>query len=190
MYMEAVGLHGTCVSNAVSIEQEGFVLSDNGDSQYRGTGHYFWESYKNSEFARKLAIEWWRHCYHRNKFREKPNPSCAVIKADLKAKIERFLDFETKEVKGKFIHFLESIEETLNEESPDGENLCQSYDLFIDMYEEVNQCKLEIIRASIPLINKKLKRTARFQLLGNPVALIVKSSECIGEMTIEYPQNV
>lgn len=188
MDREAVGLHGTSISSAMQIKEEGFIIpdGDSGSGSFRGTGCYFWEHYDESNFAEKLAEEWWRYCHDKGKFSKQENPNCATIFAKLKFDNSKYIDFETKQVKGAFIKFLEQVNSTLGSEKNEFDDMCQKYDLFLDMLEEESGEQFDLVRASIPVTNGRMKKTARFQLLGNPIALVAKSTCCIEPFKFSY----
>jgi len=76
------GIHGTCVSLAEKINEEGFKKSITGRA---GPGVYFWRYFSDPTYASYLGYEWWKYSDKRGNYNKKhiTNKKCCLIQAEI-----------------------------------------------------------------------------------------------------------
>jgi len=170
------GTHGTCVSRATSIRQNGFSRSAQGR---RGSGVYFW-GYTIDElelYVRNLAISWWRFAHQkRNDYREEEDPRCCVLFATLQSNSTDVFDFENQQIRDKFVEYSAKTLPRLT--GSDDEKISTIYDMYLERVESLYDKKYKIIHVKVPQPSN-FQKLLPLDITGQPSCFIVKDLSCI-----------
>ncbi|MGL0953252.1 hypothetical protein [Vibrio vulnificus] len=170
------GTHGTCVSRANLIKDNGFSGSTHGR---RGSGAYFWGYTRDvlQEYARELARAWWRYALEKPKYYQKEkDQGCCVIYVTLETNSTDVLDFENQELRD---HFFEYCHKTLPRlEGSDEEKMSTIYDMFINEIEEKLEKRFKIVHVKVQQ-PPKTKKVLPLDITGQPSCYVVKDLSCI-----------
>lgn len=177
--MELKGTHGTCISFAEEIIQNGFKMLPG----RRGTGAYFW-SYTSTlkDYATNLAQAWWSQAKSFGQYNAVTDPSCKVLFVTIQAEDDLFLDLEEHKMKQMLSVFLnDSFKRSI---SLDRAHLAdRSYDLFVNLIERKLGKKFQVIHVTVNPPKKEhfanYDRMPTFDLMGMPSCYVVKDNKHI-----------
>ncbi|MEJ6531919.1 hypothetical protein [Pseudoalteromonas lipolytica] len=178
------GAHGTCVSRARSICNNGF----NASNGRRGHGVYFW-GYLNQNlesYAKSLAMAWWRYSHKKGDYSKDSDSSCAVILSGINIPEEYLLDLEHQAIREKFIEY--STKAYAKLEGEDDEKLCTMYDMFVQELESQLDIEFKGIHVKVQA-PKKFEKTLPQDITGQPSCYIVKDVSTIEVRCLEELGN-
>lgn len=168
------GVHGTTVSRAEKIAQDGFKPSEAG---YRGKGIYFWR--RNPyvpEYTNHLAISWYLTAKAQGHYSKDTDGRCAIISAQIKVAEDNFVDLTGPEVNDQLVAFY-----YLNKYK-DEMKAASLYDEFIEQLEQELNCGIQVITLTFPTPSKC--KICPKQALGMPLCYVVKQASCIEVVSI------
>lgn len=177
--MELLGTHGTCISFADGIMQNGFKIQPG----RRGTGAYFW-SYSSTlkDYATSLAKAWWSQATALGYYNAAVNQECKVLYVKIQANEDIFLDLEEHEMRRRLSVFLNDI---FKRALPaDRANLAEkAYDLFVSIIERKLDKNYQVIHVTVNPPKKEhfdnYDRMPQVDLMGMPSCYVVKNSKLI-----------
>lgn len=171
------GTHGTCVSRANSIKDNGFSGSANGK---RGAGAYFW-GYTNDGlrgYVRELAISWWRYALEKPRsYHKEKDQRCCVIYVTLDAKNSEILDLEKQVLRDIFFDYCNKTLPRL--EGDPEKNIPVVYDMFVGDIERKLKKKFKIVHVKVQQ-PRNTKKLLPLDITGQPSCYVVKDLACIG----------
>jgi hypothetical protein len=160
------GSHGTTVSRAKKIRQQGFKIFRQGGFL---TGIYFW---RHGRFADDLSEGWWRMRFGRGEFQNDGDTRFAVIHAILSVDEDSYLDMESFEVKEEMWNL---AEETGLKDVKDRAKL---YDKFIEIMERGKKIKVKVAELRVSLPNGHFD-CYPMKILGPPFCYAARDVACI-----------
>lgn len=170
------GTHGTCVSRAQKIFNEGFIISC-GKKGRIGSGIYFW---RKGIYARPLAIAWWYYRTSCNDYDRAEKQECAVIHVSLFLNENEYLnadDFSFNEMLAEFAIRKKLL---LDEEGTSG-----LYDYVIGLVEEKLKTMFKVIEVRVTTPPRKFCKFYPLKLIGTPNCYMVREPSCINILNIE-----
>jgi len=162
------GTHGTSVSRAEKIKNEGFRLFPG----RRGTGTYFW---RKGEYSRLLSVAWWDQCCKRGIYGNDKHQKCAVIYAEFHIRNEEYCDISTFEVKERIAKIIESKQ--IDKKNP--KKLAALYDYAIALFEKKNNVRLKVVESLVSVPKSKICDRYPLIALGYPHCYAVRVPDCI-----------
>jgi len=167
------GSHGTTVSRADNIVNEGFKLK----TGRRGTGVYFW---RYGYYCRQLAISWWKQKFEEGKYAGDSDTSCVVIISYFVLDDNEYLDIENYEFQEQ-IAYLADKKKVGNEIK----KLAALYDSLIHKLEEIQNTKFKVIEMRVSPPKREYCQYYQFTAIGNPYCYLVRAVDCIDKLEME-----
>lgn len=171
------GTHGTCVSRANLIRQNHFCSSSAG---LRGAGVYFWgyTSVSLRDYARELAISWWRFAHNKQgNYSKEKDKKCCVVYVSLNTQGLDVLDLENQEVRDTFIEYCQRVSPHIICED-DREKTSRLYDMFVDELEEKLERNFKVVHVKVQR-PRKTQGILSLDITGQPSCYVVKDVSCI-----------
>jgi len=158
------GSHGTTKDAYNGIRERGFLL---GDGRY-GEGAYFWLEGPHYE---KLAEEWCVERKKENKYSSISSSLC-IIFVKMTCDKDNFLDLENWKLRVRLNEM--AIARKINQN--DIQRIGTLYSVFIETYERCLKTAVWIYQVRVTMPNNS---KYPFRVMGNPMCLVVKNTNCI-----------
>jgi hypothetical protein len=170
------GTHGTSMSRAISIKDNGFNTKSIG---LRGSGAYFWGYTINAleKHVRDLAVAWWRFAHDtKNLYKNDEDKRCCVLFASLESSPADLFDFENQEIRDKFFNYSQEVFPRLK--GTDEEKCSAIYDMYLHDIESKLKREFKIIHVKVQQPRKFTKHLP-LDITGQPSCYVVKDLSCI-----------
>lgn len=170
------GIHGTIATRSQIISKEGFRIS----SGRHGKGVYFW---REGNYARDLAIAWWKFDCSRGKYSKDNNQNCSIIYVEIQINKNEYLNTDDFEFKETLINLArrKGIE-------PSKSKIAALYDYFIALLEEKIEVKYKVLEIRVVTPPEEFCKDYPLALIGVPHCYVVRDTSCITIINIEENQ--
>jgi hypothetical protein len=171
--MELFGVHGTTVSCANQIEQEGFRLSQG----YRGKGAYFW---RENTYAEDLAIGWYLTSISQKHHSKDTDKRCAIISISINVDEDEFVSLESPNIKDNIATLFKKGNHK------DHMNAINFYEEFFEILELELNHPIKVVEIAFPA-PRNCQIYPR-QALGMPITYVVRNTDCVSILSIKKPE--
>lgn len=166
--MNLKGTHGTSVSRAESIRQNGFIIT----SGRGGKGAYLW---RNSAYSDFLARAWHSQKYYDGDFNRDIDQECAIIHAVINVSENQFLDLEDPDIKDGLTHLAISKKIDLRNKK----ELSALYDSFVAEVEKQIMTKILTVQLRVATPKSEYVKNYPMAIAGLPLSYIVREPKII-----------
>lgn len=185
------GSHGTCMSRAIKIHQEGFETKPG----RIGNGAYFWTAITDDHLplSSLLAIRWAERASRDwGSYAQDEDPSLAVVQVEIEVARDEILYLDDPE-------FNLDLRQTLTEFAVQHYKLASIFDMTQKQFDDIQEKLYAIVEGFIKLVEKYRGNTIRIvfknqkppakrdvfgQIVGNASCFSVRDTSCIKDMLV------